>query len=117
VLAAAGAAGPEAPRLRLTLRYSTVSGGEATVAYSARGPRGGLGSAPLRRSLRRSGTLHLSRRLSPAESRRVHAARSFTVRVELAGDGAPCAATGRLLLGARGGGAHAERWSERHRRR
>jgi hypothetical protein len=101
-------------RLRLTLRYSTVAGGEATVHYSARGPRGGLGSAPIRRRLSLSGTLKLSRRLSPAETRRIHAARSFTVRLELAGDGAPCAAAGHLLLGARGGSAHAERWSEGH---
>jgi hypothetical protein len=110
-----GEAVASADRLRLTLRYSTVEGGEATVDYSARGPHGELDPGPAHRALRRAGTLELSRRLSAAEARRVQSARSFLVRVELAGDAPGCSVTDRLLLSSRGGDGPRS-WSERHRR-
>jgi hypothetical protein len=68
-------------KVRLALRYDGYTGATVAVDYALRGNRGALNLRGEEARFGRSGVFHLTQSLTPAQTKRVAAARSFTVTV------------------------------------
>jgi hypothetical protein len=70
-------------RLRLVIRYTSYAPADVDVEYRLSGGRGSLKLGEARDHLAKRGLIHLTTRLSKAETARVRAARRFTVEIDI----------------------------------
>jgi hypothetical protein len=72
-------------KVRLVIRYTSVSPAEVTVDYWLKGAKGSLKLGEARQRFSKQGLFHLSESLSKAEMARVRSAREFTVEMTIPG--------------------------------
>jgi hypothetical protein len=72
-------------RLHLALRYTAYSPTPVTITYWLRGNRGPLNLEPQHKRFGHSGVFRASQALTPAQAKKVGAARSFTIQIRPAG--------------------------------
>jgi hypothetical protein len=68
-------------KLHLAVRYTAYSSSQVTITYWLRGSKGPLNLEPQRKHFGRAGVFRASQELTPAQAKKVAAARSFTIEV------------------------------------